>query len=188
MRKLVLFMHTSLDGYTAGPNGEMGWIKVDEEMFAYAGNRTNESDIALYGRVTYQLMEEYWPTAGNKPNATKHDIEHSKWYNSVKKIIVSDTMKDTILPNTKIIHKDFPGEIKKIKSTTGKDIIMFGSPSLSHSLMAENLIDEYWLLVNPIILGKGIPLFKPNETKINLNLLTSNTFASGVVCLHYRIK
>ena len=77
MRKLVLFMHTSLDGFVAGPNGEMDWINVDEEIFDHAEQRTHKADTALYGRVTYQMMESYWPTAADQPAATKHDIDHS---------------------------------------------------------------------------------------------------------------
>jgi dihydrofolate reductase len=78
VRKLVLFMHTSLDGFVAGPNGEMDWISVDDEMFEYAGQRTREADTALYGRITWQMMESYWPTAADQPAASKHDIEHSR--------------------------------------------------------------------------------------------------------------
>ena len=76
MRKIISFMHVSLDGFVAGPNGEMNWIKVDEEIFDYVGKRIGESDTALYGRVTYDMMEGYWPTAGDGPDASKHDIEH----------------------------------------------------------------------------------------------------------------
>ena len=71
-------MHLSLDGFVAGPNGEMDWIKADEEIFDHVGKRISQGDTALYGRVTYQLMESYWPTAANKPNTTKHDMEHSE--------------------------------------------------------------------------------------------------------------
>src|SRR5204863_1178783 len=105
MRKLVLFMHASLDGFVAGPNGEMDWIKVDDEMFDYAGKRTNESDTALYGRVTYDMMEAYWPTAANQPNASKHDIEHSAWYNQVEKIVVSKSLKGKTIKNAKIVSE-----------------------------------------------------------------------------------
>lgn len=181
-------MHTSLDGFVAGSNGEMDWINVDEEMFDYAGNRTNESDIALYGRVTYQMMNSYWPTAADKPNATKHDIEHSTWYNGVTKVVVSKTLKSADLVNTKIISENLSSEIRKLKSGTGKDIIMFGSPMLSHLLMEENLIDNYWLFVNPILLGQGIPLFKRINHSRKLRLITSKVFPSGVVCLHYEPK
>src|SRR3954462_2912767 len=103
MRKIISFMHISLDGFVAGPNGEMGWIKVDQEIFDFVGKRISEGDTALYGRVTYQMMENYWPTAGNKPTATRHDIEHSKVNSKVDKVVLSETMKDADLPNTKII-------------------------------------------------------------------------------------
>jgi dihydrofolate reductase len=185
MRNLVLFMHTSLDGFVAGPNGEMDWIHVDEEIFDYAGQRTNEADTALYGRVTYQMMESYWPTAADQPNATKHDIEHSKWYNTVEKVVLSKTMGSEQLPNTKIVSSHIADEIKQLKQAPGKEIIIFGSPSAAHSLMAENLIDDYWLFVNPILLGQGIPVFKDIKNKINLKLMASHAFSSGVVCLHY---
>jgi len=178
-------MHTSLDGFVAGPNGEMDWIIVDDEIFDYAGNQTNKSDTGLYGRVTYQLMESYWPTAADKPNATKHDIQHSTWYNKVSKVVLSKTMKDANLPNTKIISDNVCNEIMKLKQEEGKEIVIFGSPSVVHTLMPENLIDDYWLFVNPVLLGQGIPLFKNIAAQTKLKLVKSNSFTSGVVCLHY---
>src|SRR6185503_10160920 len=99
-RKIVLFLHVSLDGFTTGPKGEFDWILVDQEMFDYAGARTNESDKALYGRKTFEMMEGYWPTAAQQPNATKHDIEHGAWYNQVHKVVLSRTLKGKQLPNT----------------------------------------------------------------------------------------
>jgi dihydrofolate reductase len=185
MRKIVLFMHTSLDGFVAGPNGEMDWIKVDDEMFDFAGKRTNEADTALYGRVTYQMMDAYWPTAADKPNATEHDIEHSTWYNKVSKVVLSRTMSGKNLSKTKIISENVIKEITQLKQAAGKDIIIFGSPSASHTLMQENLIDDYWLFVNPILLGEGIPLFKNIKNRTKLNLIKTHVFSSGVVCLHY---
>jgi dihydrofolate reductase len=186
MRRLVLFMHVSLDGFVAGPNGEMDWIKVDDQMFEYAGQRTNESDTALYGRVTYQMMEGYWPTAASQPNATKHDIEHSTWYNKVDKVILSKTMEGQQLPNTIIISDDIEHRVKALKQQAGKEIIIFGSPSASHTLMQYGLIDEFWLFVNPILLGQGIPLFKNIQQTTGLKLMTTATFDSGVVCLQYQ--
>src|SRR5947209_13607427 len=113
MRKIISFMHISLDGFVAGPNGEMDWIKVDEEIFDYIGKRISESDTALYGRVTYQMMEDYWPTAGEAPTASKHDIEHSKWYNQAQKVVLSKTMKDAGLKNTKIISDNLSDKINE---------------------------------------------------------------------------
>jgi dihydrofolate reductase len=185
MRKLVLFMHTSLDGFVAGPNGEMDWIHVDEEIFDYAGERTNQSDTALYGRVTYQMMEAYWPTAADQPEASRHDIEHSKWYKSVPKVVLSKTMQGTTVPNTKIIDGNLSVEINGLKQVPGKEIVIFGSPGAAHSLMAENLIDDYWLFVNPILLGQGIPVFKNIQQRSALKLVASHVFSNGVICLHY---
>jgi len=163
----------------------MDWIHVDEEIFDYAGQRTNEADTALYGRVTYQMMESYWPTAAEQPNATKHDIDHSTWYNGVQKIVLSHTMKEAAKPNTRIISENVADEILQLKKTPGRDIIIFGSPTASHFLMRENLIDDYWLLINPILLGSGIPMFAQIPERLHIRLVNSNVFSSGVVCVHY---
>ena len=187
MRKIISFMHMSLDGFVAGLNGEMDWIKVDEEIFDHVGHRISACDIALYGRVTYQMMEGYWPGAGDKPNASKHDIEHSLWYKKVHKVVLSKTMKDTNLKNTKIISDNLLDRINEIKQQAGDDILLFGSPTATHSLMPLNLIDGYWLFVNPIILGRGIPLFADIKEKIKLNLWGARQFACGVTEMNYTV-
>jgi len=191
MRKIFSFMHISLDGFVAGPKGEMDWIKVDEEIFDYVGKRISEGGTALYGRVTYQMMEGYWPTAADKPGASKHDIEHSKWYSKVHKVVLSKTMKDANLANTTIISdnlSDRINEIKQSRDNGGKDILLFGSPTATHSLIQLNLIDGYWLFVNPIILGRGIPLFTDIKDKIKLQLLTTRPFTCGVTELNYTVE
>lgn len=180
-------MHISLDGFVAGPNGEMDWIKVDQDIFDHVGKRISEGDTALYGRVTYQMMENYWPTAGEKPNATRHDIEHSKWYGKVHKVVLSRTLKDADLANTTIISDSLPERINEIRKQEGKEILLFGSPTATHSLIQNNLIDGYWLFVNPIVLGRGIPLFVDNQDKIKLQLLSTRSFACGVAELNYMV-
>ena len=191
MRKVISFMHISLDGFVAGLNGEMDWIKVDEEIFDFVGKRISESDTALYGRVTYQMMEHYWPTAGDKPSATRHDIEHSKWYNKVHKVVLSKTMKGADLTNTEIISENLSDSINEIKrsgpasGSGSQDILLFGSPTATHSLIQQNLIDGYLLFVNPVILGQGIPLFAGIKDKTKLRLLTTRQFACGVTELNY---
>ncbi|MGV3685613.1 MAG: dihydrofolate reductase family protein [Daejeonella sp.] len=187
MRKLISFMHISLDGFVAGPNGEMNWIKAEEEIFDHVGKRIKEGNTAIYGRVTYQMMEDYWPTAGEKPTATQHDIEHAKWYNNVYKVVLSKTMEGSDLTNTKIISDNLSNEINEIKQQAGKEILLFGSPTAAHSLIQQNLIDGYWLFVNPIILGKGIPLFTGIKDKIKLKLLSTHQFACGVTELNYTV-
>ncbi|MCW3104038.1 MAG: dihydrofolate reductase [Bacteroidetes bacterium] len=181
-------MHTSLDGFVAGPNGEMNWITVDETIFDFVGTMTDKSDTALYGRVTYEMMQNYWPTAGDDPNASKHDKEHSAWYNKASKIVLSRTMSEKGLDNTTVISGQLTENITKIKKQDGKNIIIFGSPRASHSLMIEGLVDELWLFVNPILLGKGMPLFKDITETTKLKLVESKTFSCGVIALHYEMK
>ncbi len=188
MGRIISFMHISLDGFVGGPNGEMDWITINEEIFDFVGKRISETDTALYGRVTYDMMENYWPTAADKPGATKHDIEHSKWYSKSHKIVLSKSMKDARLNNTIIISDNLSKRIAEIKEQTGKDILLFGSPTATHALIQMNLIDGYWLFVNPIILGKGIPLFTDIREKIKLNLLTTRQFDCGVIELNYYVN
>lgn len=180
-------MHISLDGFVAGPNGEMDWIKVDQEIFDHVGKRISEGDTALYGRVTYEMMESYWPTAADKPNATKHDIEHSRWYKEVHKVVLSKTMEDVDLPNTTIISDNLSDRINRIKQEPGNEILLFGSPTATHSLIQQSLIDGYWLFVNPIILGQGIPLFLDIKEKTNLKLMSTRQFTCGVTELNYEV-
>ena len=184
MRKIVVFMHTTLDGFVAGPNGEMNWINVDSELFDSAGQQTDQADTALYGRVTYQMMDSYWPTAGDEPNASEHDIKHSQWYNRVPKIVISKTLREADLKNTKVISNDLSGNINKLKQQQGKNILIFGSPTTCHSLMSFGLIDEFWLFVNPVVLGEGIPMFKDVDN-MKLRLAESKQYQSGVIGLHY---
>jgi dihydrofolate reductase len=188
MRKIISFMHISLDGFVAGPNGELSWAKVDEEIFDHVGKRIRKGDTALYGRVTYQMMENYWPTAGEKPNATKHELEHSSWYNKVQKIVLSKTLQVETRNNTKIISDNLSDSINKIKQQPGNDILIFGSPTATHSLIQQHLIDGYWLFVNPVILGQGIPLFVDIKDKLNLELLNSRQFNNGVIELNYLVN
>jgi dihydrofolate reductase len=185
MRKIISFMHISLDGFVAGPNGEMDWIKVDHEIFDYVGKRIGEGDTALYGRLTYQMMEAYWPTAADKPNATRHDIEHSRWYSKVHKIVLSKTMQGADLSNTEVLSDNLSDSINEIKQRPGKDILLFGSPTATHSLINLDLIDGYWLFVNPIILGRGVSLFAQSERKVKLKLLDTRPFTCGVTELNY---
>ncbi len=165
----------------------MNWIKVDEEIFDHIGKRISETDAALYGRVTYEMMESYWPTAGDEPDASKHDVDHAKWYNKAHKIVLSRSMKDADLPNTTIISDNLTDSINEIKQQAGSEILLFGSPTATHALIQQNLIDGYWLFVNPVILGEGIPLFTGIKDKTKLKLITTRQFTSGVTELNYTV-
>lgn len=185
MRKIISFMHISLDGFVAGLNGEMDWITVNEEIFRHVGERISKGDTALYGRVTYDMMEGYWPTAADKPNATEHDISHAKWYQHVHKVVLSKTLKGENLSNTTVINENLESHITTLKQQDGEEVLIFGSPRATHALMELGLIDGYWLFVNPVVLGEGIPLFKGIKDRVKLQLQTTHTFSCGVVELGY---
>lgn len=188
MRNIISFMHISLDGFVAGPKGEMDWIKINDEIFGYVGNRIGKCDTSMYGRVTFDMMENYWPTAPDKPNASSHDIRHSQWYSKVHKLVLSRSLKSEGLVNTTVISDNLSGNINKIKQQEGSEILLFGSPTATHALMQLDLIDGYWLFVNPIIIGKGIPLFSDGKQKTALQLVNTNQFECGVTELSYLVE
>jgi dihydrofolate reductase len=185
MKKLVSSILMTIDGYAANANGEMNMFPVDEKFFKLADDLIKQADTALYGRKTYDMMEAYWPTAADKPDASWHDKAHSAWYNKVDKFVVSKTIKDS-KSKTTVIGNDVINEIKKLKESAGKNIQIFGSPSIVGLLMQENLIDEYWLLVAPVIIGNGISIFKDIKTRVNLKLIGTMTTDSGITGLHYQ--
>ncbi|MBB1285338.1 dihydrofolate reductase family protein [Flavisolibacter sp. BT320] len=187
MSRIISFMHISLDGFVAGPNGEMDWIKVNDEIFRHVEKRIKETSTALYGRKTFQMMEAYWPTAADKPSATRHDIEHAAWYRKANKVVLSKTLKKDGLANTTILRDNLSEELQEIKQKAGIEILLFGSPTATHSLMQQDLIDGYWLFVNPTILGQGIPLFTGAENKTSLKLVNTTPFACGVTELNYLV-
>lgn len=192
MRTIISFMHLSLDGFVAGPKGEMDWIHIDNELFDHVGKRIGLGDTAMYGRNTYQLMESYWPAAGKKPDATPHEKNHSAWYDRIHKIVLSRTLRENELTNTTIIAGDLAGRIRDIKQSgddSNREILLFGSPTATHSLLQQNLVDGFWLFVNPILLGTGIPLFSGITEKIKLKRMPeSRQFASGVIELNYLVE
>jgi len=185
MRNLVAFMHVSLDGFVANPRGEMNWITIDDEIFKDAIMLADNADTALFGRVTYQMMESYWPTVLANDSSTELERQHAQWMEDTNKIVFSETLDKVAWNNTRLINKNIPQEIINLKQLPGKNIMIFGSPRLTHSFMQWDLVDEYRINVNPVILGAGIPLFDIHN-RINLELIATKNFKSGVVGLHYK--
>jgi dihydrofolate reductase len=186
MRNVVWLMHVSLDGFVAGPNGEIDWVIFDDDLIEDVQGLVNTADTALFGRVTYQLMEGYWPTAADSPTATKHDLDHSRWLNPAPKIVFSRTLKNVQWQNTRIVKDHIGEEIARVKKQPGKNLILFASPTLGSTFMNLNLIDEYFFNINPIVLGKGTPLFRDQNEMRRLKLLESKAYTNGVVSLRYR--
>ncbi|MZQ87041.1 dihydrofolate reductase [Paenibacillus sp. 5J-6] len=188
MRKVVLFMHVSLDGFVAGPNGELDWISYDQDLMDAADEIVKTVGSPIYGRVTYQMMENYWPTLLNNPESTQHDIDHANWIEDIGKIVISKSLKEVRWNRTTLINENIAEEIGKLKQEPGKDLVIFGSPSIAHTFIDLDLIDEYRLTVSPIVLGRGTRLFQEDKPTKRLNLLSSKTLPSGVLVLHYEAK
>ncbi len=184
-RKVISLMHVSLDGFVAGPNGELEWAIVDEEAYKNVAELLTTIDTAIYGRVTYQMMESYWPTVPANPASTPDDIQHAHWVENVHKIVFSRTLEGVTWHNTRLVQERIAEETARLKDLPGKDLMIFGSPSVVHTLTQHGVIDEYWLFLNPIVLGSGTPLFMGNMDEIALELLDTRRFRSGVVRLRY---
>lgn len=164
MRKLIFIVHTSLDGYIANTDGSFDGLNPGSNNLDYVCSIAEDADTILAGRTTFQLLNTYWPDAFKKPEASLSEVRYSTWYNSTRKVIASTTI-DAPDKSTAIIHKDIPEYIRKLKQKKGKSIVIFGSPALFQSILAFDLIDEYHIILYPVILGDGIPLFKGNYNK-----------------------
>ncbi len=185
MRKIVFLMHVSLDGYVAGPNGEMDWIVYNDELESYVHALHSTVDAAIYGRVTFQMMESYWPRVLSDPSSTQPERNHAEWLDSATKIVISRTLNHSDWKKTIFIGENIAEEITKLKQQPGKNMWLLGSPSVAQTFMRLGLIDEYRLNVNPVILGSGLPLFGNLDNPINLKLLESKTITGGIAALRY---
>jgi len=188
MRKLIALEHISLDGYLAAPDGDMSWIHVDEELWEYVGPIINRCDTAVYGRVTYEMMAAYWPTAAEDPDATPHDIEHGQWTERATKLVFSSTLREApwgASGSATLVSGDAAAAWHQIKQQPGGDMVLLGSASLVRSLIRDGLVDEYRVNVNPVMLGGGMSLFPEMAEPRRLKLEGVQRFASGVVGLHY---
>jgi dihydrofolate reductase len=182
MRKVIVFMMVTLDGFFAGPNGEIDWHVVDEEFNEFAIEQLNSVDVLLFGRVTCELMASYWPT----PAATTNDPIVADKMNHLPKIVFSRTLSSVEWQNTRLVKENIAEEIAKLKQQPGKDLIIFGSSDLAVTFIQDGLIDEYRIMVNPVVLGNGKPLFKGIKGQLKLKLLKTKTFRSGNVLLYYQ--
>jgi dihydrofolate reductase len=182
MRNVVLSMQVSLDGFIARPKGELDWHLVDGEVNEYAKDLLNSFDTLVFGRVTYELMASYWPTAITNDPAEAQIAER---LNTLPKVVFSRTLKKVEWRNSRLAQGGIVEEILKMKEQPGKDIGI-GGTSIVTVLAPLGLIDEYRILLVPVVLGSGKPLFNDIEDRIDLKLRTTKTFGSGLVLLDYQ--
>ena len=184
-RRLLLLEHLSLDGFLAGPNGEMDWIHVDESLFAASMPIYANADAALFGRTTYAMMAGYWPTAGDSPDASEHDKTHSRWLNTSTVYVASNTLREAPWGATGWATIVKPDDVASIKHGDGGDIVLIGSVRLARACLAADLVDEMWLFINPVLLGEGMSLFGARANRLTLDLRDVRTYGGGVTGLHY---
>lgn len=182
MRKLIFQNMVTVDGFFEGPNHDIGWHNVDAEFNDFAQANLNAMDTLLFGRVTYELMASYWPTTGAK---TDDPIIAAKM-NALQKVVFSRTLKSVDWENSRLVTTDAAAEVARLKQQNGKDMAIFGSSDLAVSLMRHGLIDEFWIIVAPVILGGGKTLFQGIGKRNNLRLVRTRPMANGNVVLYYQ--
>lgn len=182
MRKIIVSNFVSLDGFIAGPRGEIDWFVWNDETAAVSKELLGSIDTILFGRVTYELMADFWPTA------TTEDPVITAAMNNLAKIVFSWTLPTVSWQNAQLASTNLADAIMALKRRPGKDMAIFGSGSIVAKLTQLRLIDEYRLFVNPVLLGSGKVQFSVLEKQLDLTLLESRTFATGVVMLQYRLN
>lgn len=185
MSKITSSIFISLDGFAADSDSNIRWFAPTEEFFQYSSTLIKNADTAIYGRKTFEMMNAYWPTAATQPDADWHSIEHGNWYNQSKKIVFSNSLKPSDDEKTLILGENSVEKLKQLKLESGKDMVIFGSPSIVGLLTENDLIDEYYIFVAPIVLGGGVPVFTNVQSRKDFKALETKQLPNGVAVLHY---
>ncbi len=191
MRKMYMFMMLSLDGYFEGPNHDLSWHRVDEEFDKFAIEMLKGADIHVFGRRMYQLMESFWPKAEHDPKTAPDDVIVAHYMNTTPKIVFSRTLaevKETDTWKNVTLMREFDEkEMRKLKEQPGNGIWV-GGPELASNFIKAGLIDEFWFMINPVIIGKGTSISKWLDKELSLQLIQVRTFKNGNVLLYYKPK
>jgi dihydrofolate reductase len=183
MRNLNYFTMSSLDGYIETPERSLDWVVIDDELHRYVNNLEREAGAYLYGRRMYELMQAYWPTADTQSTEAV-EVEFSRIWKQIPKIVFSQTL-ERVEGNARLVRGDLIEEVTRLKAQPGKDLEV-GGAALASTLIQAGLVDEYRIFVQPVVLGAGTPMFHMPGAAINLRLVETHPFASGVVYLRYQ--
>ncbi|MDQ0756251.1 dihydrofolate reductase family protein [Arthrobacter sp. B3I4] len=183
MRKIIVALQVSLDGYFEGPDRDIGWHMVDEELHGHFNDQLRTMGAFLDGRVTYQMMADFWPTADQDPDSTPAMAEFAGIWRRMPKIVYSTTLERAGW-NTTVVRDVVADDVLALKEQPGGDLAL-GGAKLADSFRKLGLIDEYWIYIHPVLIGNGTPLFKPSDSRTPLALVETRTFGNGVVLLRY---
>ena len=183
MRKIIWMMSVSVDGYMEGPNHEIDWHMVDDELHRHMNGWLAGSGAFLEGRVTYELMADFWPTADQDPAAAATVVEFAGIWRDVPKVVYSRTLQQAAW-NATVAHDVVPAEVLALKAQPGGDLVL-GGADLAAEFARHDLIDEYRLYVHPMVIGRGTPMLQPSDAKVPLRLIETHTFGNGVVLHRY---
>lgn len=192
MRNIFLHIFVSLDGFIEGADKSLDWMVGDDEVEEYINGMLGSIDSMIFGRKAFELLAEYWPSAAENPAAAadpekpERHIEAARMMNAKEKIVFSKTLKQTAWNNSTIIAGDLATEAARLKREPGRDIPLFAGAGIANSFMRLGLIDEYRLIVNPVLLGSGTPLFQNGRDRSDLKLVEARPFKSGAVLVTYR--
>lgn len=186
MGKLIYSLNVSLDGYVETPDHSLDWASVDDELHTWFNDRSRETDAFLYGRGLYETMAAYWPTAASDPAATDVMLDFARIWNEKPKVVFSSTLA-TVEGNSRLVRGDVGEELARLRTEFDGELDV-GGPTLASAFIRRGLVDEYRLVVHPVILGAGTPFFPKLETPIRLRQTDTRTFDSGVIYLAYAAK
>ena len=187
MRKVILFMHVSLDGFVCGLQDEMDWTTMDDDKMGefLILDLQKTVDTMLVGRILYQGFEQFWPTVPGNPKSRPELVEFSHWMADTPKVVFSNTLKEVKWKNSSLAGQDPSNTVQRMKQEPGGDMVIFGGASLAAHFVKNDLIDEYRFKLEPVVLGKGKSLYKDITDRIKLRLIKSKIFDSGVAGLYY---
>ena len=185
MRKVIIGMQMSLDGYVEGPNGTMDWFPITPESWSEVNAVLKTVDTVLLGRVTFQGFEQYWPAAGKSPSATPDDIAYSRFIEKVPKIVFSRTLEKAGWTNARLAKGGIAEEVARLKAQPGGNLHLTGGIGIIRAFMSHNLIDEYRFFISPVVLGGGRRLTDHMPSRIPLKLIETRPMRSGSVLVAY---
>jgi dihydrofolate reductase len=183
MGKLIYSLNVSLDGFVETPDHSLDWAIVDDELHTWFNDQTRGLDATIYGRRLYEVMAGYWPTAESDPAANAVEVDFARIWNAMPKIVFSNSL-ESVDFNSRLVTGDVGEELAKLRAEFDGDIDV-GGPTLAAEFIKRGLVDEYQLIVHPVVLGAGTPFFPPLDHPIGLRLTETRTFASGVVYQGY---